>query len=190
MEKEERDLIKKAQEGKHWAFEQLIRKYDKRVLTLAYQLVGNTSDAEDVYQEVFLKIYRKISRFRFQSDFYTWLYRIVVNCAITYRKRRNRNLHKSLDEPVGQMDGWQWTPADDAPGPDELISHVELSQKINDSLDALSLMQRTVFVLRFYQDFKIKDIAHIIGCTEGTVKNTLFRSIKKVKKELKTYIQS
>ena len=93
MNKEVRALVQRAQEGDAEAFERLVHQYDRRVLTLAYQLVGNTQDAEDVYQEAFMRAYDKIGKFRFESDFYTWLYRIVVNCAISYRKKRNRQLH-------------------------------------------------------------------------------------------------
>ena len=190
MNDEDRKLVEQAQKGDHWAFERLIKKYDKKVLTLAYQLVGNTQDAEDVYQEAFMRAYHKIDRFRFQSDFYTWLYRIVVNCAITYRKKRSRHFHRSIDEAAEREGHWQWTPKDTRPEPDTKVLHAELREKIEGTLNTLSLMQRTVFVLRFFQDFKIKDIASIIGCSEGTVKNYLFRGTQKMKKNLASYVNA
>ena len=187
MSEEEKGLVQQAQEGNIWAFERLVHQYDRRVLTLAYQLVGNRQDAEDVYQEAFMRVYNKITKFRFESDFYTWLYRIVVNCAISYRKKRNRQRHQSIDEATERENGWQWTPADPGVGADSLVSDIELREIIQTNLELLPLMQRVVFTLRFLQDFKIKDIARIIGCSEGTVKNYLFRSTQKMRKGLSHY---
>ena len=187
---EEKDLVRQAQEGSLWAFERLVHKYDKKVLSLAFQLVGNKQDAEDVYQESFMKVYHKINRFRFESDFYTWLYRIVVNCAITYRKKRNRERHRSIEEAAEKENGWQWTPTDPKVRPDSLITSVEIREQIHSNLEALPLMQRVVFTLRFLQDFKIKDIAQIIGCSEGTVKNYLFRGTQRMRKHLLPYMES
>ena len=190
MDGEERKLVHQAQEGNLLAFERLVQKYDKRVLALAFQLVGNTEDAEDVYQEVFMRVYHNLHRFRFESDFFTWLYRIVVNCAISYRKKRHRQQHRSIDEADQKDGGWQWIPADIGPEPDVLVINVELREKVEATLDTLSLMQRTVFILRFFQDFKIKEIAEIIGCSEGTVKNYIFRSTQKVRKNLSSYLKT
>ena len=190
MSDEERDLVLQAQEGNRWAFEKLVHKYDKRVLALAFQLVGNKQDAEDIYQEAFMRVYHKINRFRFESDFYTWLYRIVVNCAISYRKKRNRHRHQSIEQTGARENGWQWIPADPGASPDTLVSNVELIEQIQSNLETLPLMQRVVFILRFFQDFKIKDIAEIIGCSEGTVKNYLFRSTQKMRRNLSPYVKT
>lgn len=190
MNGEEMELVQQAQEGNLWAFEKLVHKYDARVLTLALQLVGNKQDAEDVYQEAFMRVYHKIHRFRFESDFYTWLYRIVVNCAISYRKKRNRQQHSSIDAFSEKENGWQWTPADPNANPEKQVDSQEIRQQIEMNLDTLPLMQRVVFTLRFLQDFKIKDIAKIVGCSEGTVKNYLFRSTQKMRKYLTPYMQS
>ena len=190
MNADEKDLVLQAQEGNLWAFEKLVCRYDQRVLGLAYQLLGNHQDAEDVYQEVFMRVHHNIKKFRFQSDFYTWLYRIVVNCAISYRKKRNRQRHLSIEETGERENGWQWTPTDPEIHPDAVVNNLELRQMIAMELNGLPLMQRVVFTLRFFQDFKIKEIAQIIGCSEGTVKNYLFRSTQKMRKGLSPYVNS
>ena len=190
MNADEKDLVLQAQEGNLWAFEKLVCRYDQRVLGLAYQLLGNHQDAEDVYQEVFMRVHHNIKKFRFQSDFYTWLYRIVVNCAISYRKKRNRQRHLSIDETGEKGNGWQWTPTDPGIHPDAVVNNLELRHMITMKLNTLPLMQRVVFTLRFFQDFKIKEIAQIIGCSEGTVKNYLFRSTQKMRKGLSPYVES
>jgi RNA polymerase sigma-70 factor (ECF subfamily) len=190
MENEERECIYKAQQGNTLAFEKLVKRYDRRVLALVYQLLGNVQDAEDVYQEVFMRVYKNIHRFRFESDFYTWLYRIAVNCAISYRKRRNRHIHASIGETGQEKTERIWTPSDSKPGPDAEYIHSEIKAKIEANLDQLPLMQRIVFTLRFLQDFKIKEIANIINCSEGTVKNYIFRSTQKMRSYLAPYLQS
>jgi RNA polymerase sigma-70 factor (ECF subfamily) len=190
MKNEEKDLIYKAQQGNAWAFEKLIKSYDRRVLALAYQLLGNPQDAEDVYQEVFMRVYKKIHLFRFESDFYTWVYRIAVNCAISYRKKRNRHVHARIGEADYQETEQTWVPADIEPGPDKKVLDSEIKEQIESSLNQLPLMQRVVFILRFFQDFKIREIANIINCSEGTVKNYIFRSTQKMRKRLAPYVQS
>jgi RNA polymerase sigma-70 factor (ECF subfamily) len=190
MDRDENELIHKAQEGNIWAFEQLIHKYDRQVLALAYQLLGNTQDAEDVYQDVFMKIFQKIDKFRFESDFFTWLYRIVVNTAISYRKKRNRQLHSTLEEMSEVKGGWHRIPENKDPNPDTLTLSNEIKEKVDTAMEQLPLMQRTVFVLRFFQDFKIRDIAEITGCSVGTVKNYIFRSTQKMRYELASYMKA
>ena len=137
-----------------------------------------------------MKVYKNIQRFRFESDFYTWLYRIAVNSAISYRKRRNRHIHAHIGEAGDQENGKTYTPSDSAPGPDKKLIDHEIKQQIESNLDRLPLMQRVVFTLRFLQDFRIKEIANIINCSEGTVKNYIFRSTQKMRKHLTPYLQS
>ncbi len=86
MDEAERDWIRRAQQGDGWAFEQLVSRYDRPILALARDMVGNVPDAQDVYQEALLAAFRGLSRFRMDSEFSTWLYRIAVNKAIRFRR--------------------------------------------------------------------------------------------------------
>ena len=190
MDHEEKKLVNQARQGNITAFEELVKQYEKRVMALAVQLVGNTDDAEDIYQEVFIKVFQNLHKFRSESSFYTWLYRIVVNCAINYRKKRNRQRYQSLDEMLERNDGWQWIPKAKETDMDSLLIHKELMEQIHFNLDSLSMMQRVVFILRFFQDFQIKEISEVIGCTEGTVKNYLFRGTQKMRKKLSIYLKT
>ncbi len=90
MNQDEQAIIKQAQGGNILAFEALVKRYDKHVLQLAYSLVNNTQDAQDVYQEVFVRVFKNLKRFKFQSQFSTWLYRVVVNYCINFNKRKGR----------------------------------------------------------------------------------------------------
>ncbi len=182
-------LIQKAQKGDLRAFSDLVKVYESRVLALAYQVLGNTEDAEDVYQEVFIKLHRKLGEFEFKSDFFTWLYRIVINTALSYRRKRVRHQHVSFHPGEERDDGWQWMPADHSPDPGEQAINAEFIQMMESGMERLPLMQRVVFSLRFLQEFKIREIAYIIDCSEGTVKNHLHRGTQKMKKILKPYIQ-
>ena len=89
MDDEERDLIRRAQYGEGWAFEQLVRRYDRPILALARDMVGNVPDAQDVYQEALIAAFQGLPRFRMDSDFSTWLYRIAVNKALRFRRQRS-----------------------------------------------------------------------------------------------------
>jgi RNA polymerase sigma-70 factor (ECF subfamily) len=184
MTPDNKSLIQAAQTGQTKAFRQLVEQYDKKVLGLAFKMLGNQQDAEDVYQEVFMSVFNHIQSFQFQSSFDTWLYRIVVNTSLNYRKKRNRHqkplFDMTADEPFPSLQ-------DEKPLPDAITIGQEIREQIETALDQLTLIQRTIFVLRFYQDFKIKDIAEIVSCSEGTVKNTLFRSTLKMRRLLAKY---
>jgi RNA polymerase sigma-70 factor, ECF subfamily len=186
MEEQERHLIELAQAGNLNAFERLIRKVDKRVLTLVYRMLNNTEDAEDVYQEVFLKVYSNLKGFRFQSDFYTWVYRIAVRCAVDYRKRRSKRPVASIHELDGSQEGWTET-ATAPPAPDAAACGAELRERFQELLESLPAMQRAVLFLRFMEDLPIRDIAAATGCSRGAVKQHLFRGMRKAKKALSAY---
>jgi len=188
MDREEQALIKEAQRGNVWAFESLIKKYDRRVMQLAYSLVNNSSDAEDIYQEVFIRVYKNLYRFRFKSEFSTWLYRIVVNYCINFRKRKSRTRFYSIDmEKEDSIENWKISLKYENNDPEDIVLNKELSNQINMALDRLSAQQKTVFILRHYQGHKLKEIAKIMKCTEGTIKNYLFRATQKMQTFLKDY---
>lgn len=191
MDKEETALIKEAQRGNILAFESLVKKYDKQVLQLAYNMVNNAQDAEDIYQEVFVRLYNNLGRFHFKSEFSTWLYRVVVNHCINYRKKRQRNKHFSLDQDASDdAENWQFNLPGKERNPEDTVINEELSRKINLALGQLSDQQKSVFVLRHYHGKKLKDIAKILKCSEGTVKNYLFRATQKMQRQLIDYARN
>ncbi|MBN1782906.1 RNA polymerase sigma factor [bacterium] len=180
------DLIRKAQQGDPDAFQELVRLHDRKVMGLACRMLGNIQDAEDVYQEVFMRVYSNIRNFQHKSSFETWLYRIVVNTVINFRRSSKR--HRGFTSISDQFEKTAaWSPMDEKPLPDEIVMNQEILKNIHDALDRLTMIQRTVFTLRFYQEFKINEIADILECTEGTIKNTLFRSIRKMRQALSVY---
>ncbi len=170
-------LIREAQGGDQRAFHQLVANYDARIMALALQLLKNKEDAEDIYQEVFIKAWKNLSSFEFKSDFYTWLYRITTNTCFSYRSGRQRYHLENISLEEGYHDVCS----------EESGERNEQQQQIVEAVDTLPAKQKTVFVMRYYQGHKIKDIATLLGCTTGTIKRYLHRATLKLKKDLAVY---
>lgn len=159
-------------------------------MQLLFNLLNDIEDTKDVYQEVFLKVFMSIGKYRFESKFYTWLYRIAINTAINFRKKRKLQRQESIDVYLTDAGNkWEFGLLDGQLDPEQKLLNFELSQKINQSLNELSKRQKAVFILRYYQGYKLSEIAEIMNCSEGTVKNYMFRSVQKLKKKLQEYQQ-
>jgi RNA polymerase sigma-70 factor (ECF subfamily) len=179
------DLIREAQRGSRAAFEELVRQYDQSVLRLALHLTGSQQDAQDIYQEAFLKAYRHIGNFRFECSFYTWMYRIVTNlCLDQLRKKKTRKEESPvLVDESGEEYNLLDNTADKRPGanPERDLMRRELGGKINRALDRLTPRERMVFELKHYQGLKLRTIGEMLNTTEETAKNTLFRATQKLR---------
>lgn len=178
-------LVRAAQRGDRSAFEELVRHYDQAVLRLAMHLTGSDHEAQDIYQEAFLKAYKNIGRFRFECSFYTWIYRIVTNlCLDSIRKKQVRK----EDAPVatdsqGEVYDVLAQVADARSGanPERDLMRRELGGKILRALDKLTPRERIVFELKHYQGLKLRTVGEMLNTTEETAKNTLFRATQKLR---------
>ena len=187
---EEHALVRKAQQGDRLAFEELVRRYDREVLRLALNLVHRPEDARDIYQESFLRVYRNLHRFRFECSFYTWLYRITTNVALDYLRRRTS--HREDQAPVPPDDAESSTrdffdrqpELSAASNPEQSLLGQELGEKIQDAMKALSPRERTVFEMKHYQGLRLRAIGDLLGTSEETVKNSLFRATRKLRASL------
>jgi len=181
MNQRDFDLIESAKAGNNRAFDELICLYDKRIIQVAHGIMGNMQDAYDAYQDGVIKAYKKLPSFRFESSFNTWLTRIVINQALNMKKKRRVKRYLSFSQPEAM-------PAEayesNTPGPDDVFVSTELSNQIEQSLDRLSDRERAVFVLKHMHGYKLREIAIMIDCAEGTVKNYLFRATRKLRDEL------
>ena len=191
IQADEKALIRAAQEGDQGAFGQLVRAYDKSVLRLAINLLRSPEDAQDVYQEAFLRVYRNLNSFRFDCSFHTWLYRIVTNLCLDHmRKRKVRREESSqvegLDGPVDRMDTFQESRADG--DPQRSMFSGELRRGIEKALSELTVRERMVFELRHYQGMKLRDIGETLGTTEEAAKNCLFRATQKMRVALGDFV--
>ncbi len=179
MDSEEVVLIRRAQQGDSKAFDQLVRRFDRQVLSLAYDLTGNVEDARDIYQEVFLRMYRSVNSFRFDSAFATWLYRITLICALSFRRRCTWAAMLSLDAWQGAAD--LRSEMDD---PQVQAEGADLRARMDAALASLSAKERAVFVLRHYHGHKLTEISLLLNTKLGTVKNYLFRATQKMRRQL------
>ena len=184
----ETKLICEAQAGSRTAFDTLVRRYERQVLRLALHLTGSEHDAEDIYQEAFLKAFRYIGNFRFECSFYTWIYRIVTNLCLDHlrrRKARREDQAVVIDSSGEEMD-LLTNVCDDRAGanPARELERKYLGQRIMLALDALTPRERMVFELKHYQGLRLRTIGEMLNTTEETAKNTLFRATKKLRAKL------
>ena len=184
----EMDLIREAQTGSRVAFDTLVRQYEHQVLRLALHLTGSEQDAEDIYQEAFLKAYRYIGNFRFECSFYTWIYRIVTNLCLDQLRRRKtrREDHAVVVDRTGDEIDILASVSDNRSfsNPARELDRKMLGEKIQAALGKLTPRERMVFELKHYQGLRLRTIGEMLNTTEETAKNTLFRATKKLRTHL------
>jgi RNA polymerase sigma-70 factor, ECF subfamily len=178
-------LIREAQRGNRAAFEELVRHYDQAVLRLALHLTGTEHDAQDVYQDAFLKAYKNIGNFRFECSFYTWIYRIVTNLCLDHLRKKNV---RKEDAPVAKdADGGEYDLLDQVAdgragaNPERDLLRRQLGARIAGALEKLTPRERMVFELKHYHGLKLRTVGEILHTTEETAKNTLFRATQKLR---------
>ena len=181
-------LVREAQRGNRAAFEELVRHYDQAVLRLALHLTGSESDAQDVFQDAFLKAYKSIGNFRFECSFYTWIYRIVTNLCLDHLRKkqvRKEDAPVAKDSQGDEFDVLGQVPdARAAANPERDLMRRELGSRINRALDRLTPRERMVFELKHYHGLKLRTVGEILNTTEETAKNTLFRATQKLRGSL------
>ena len=180
-------LVREAQGGSQAAFEQLVHTYDRAILRLALRLTGSASDAQDIHQEAFLKVYKKLDGFRFECSFGTWIYRIVTNICLDHlRRNRARKKINALeitdDELLNQL-------SDDRPSnnPEQQLLDRELGTHILKAMERLTPRERMVFDLRHFEGLKLQSVSEILNTSEGSVKMTFFRATRKLRLQLGKY---
>ncbi len=168
-----------------------MRRYDRDVLRLALNLMKRPEDARDVYQEAFLKVFRNLHRFRFECSFYTWLYRIVTNVCLDHLRRRqarpedqapelSAGLHEEGITDFFERQREQRPTLD----PERTLIGKEIKARLASAMERLSPRERIVFEMKHYQGLKLRAIGDVLGTTEETVKNSLFRATRKLRHEL------
>ena len=186
---EEHALVRNAQAGDRLAFEELVRRYDREVLRLAVNLVHRGEEARDIYQESFMRVYRNLHRFRFECSFYTWLYRIVTNVALDHLRRRTSRREEQAPVRTGVEEG----PTDfferqpelrASANPEKQLLGQELGERIEEAMKHLSPRERIVFEMKHYQGLRLRAIGELLGTSEETAKNSLFRATQKLRASL------
>ena len=184
---DEQVLVERARNGEMGAFRELVERYKKKIYYLSLDLTGNHHDAEDLSQEVFIKAYRSLENFRGDAKFNSWLYRITVNTCISQRRKKSVSA-MTLQEDFDSENTSQHLSQDiSIHNPERSAEAGLMQQHIDFALQQLTPRERSIFVLRHYNDLPLKEIAQILKITEGTVKSMLFRGIQKLQKELSFY---
>ena len=188
---DETALIRAAQAGDQDAFGQLVRAYDRSVLQLAMNLLRSPDDAQDVYQEAFLRVYRNLNNFRFDCSFHTWLYRIVTNLCLDQMRRRKVRKEEPTVVPTGEgvVDRAENLAEARPDGdPQRSLYAGQLRRKIKEVLGGLTPRERMVFEMRHYQGLRLRNIGEILGTSEEAAKNCLFRANQKMRAALGDFV--
>ena len=184
---DEASLIRAAQRGDERAFEELVRLYDQQVLRLAYNVLRSAEDANDIYQEAYMRVYRNLHAFRFDCSFQTWLYRIVTNlCLDALRKRKVRKEESGTVETAdGSVDRMASVEEQRVHGnPQREVLAREMRERIDGALGGLTPRERMVFELRHYHGMRLRAIGETLGTSEEAAKNCLFRATQKMRAAL------
>lgn len=185
---DERTLVRRVQSGDAAAFRELVEGHKQQVYYLALDLSGNHHDAEDLSQEVFIKAYRGIGKFRSGAKISSWLHRITVNAYIDSKRKKSHKMVTLVDKEDEHTVDPLESAADEVTGnPEREAASAGISEHVDAALGRLSVQERTVFVMRHYHDMPLKDISETMNVAEGTVKSLLFRAIRKLREHLSFY---
>lgn len=175
------ELVERLKAGDERAFEKLVEEYRERVHRVAWRILRDDEDAEDAAQEAFIKVFKNIGRFEGRSSLYTWIYRITVNIALNKIKRdKFRRM-----VPLGDMIRGDSRPHSD---PARAALSSEIATRIDEAVKLLPDKQRAVFTLKFYEELSHREIAEVVGCSEGTSKANYFHAIRKLRKSLEDLV--
>lgn len=177
VEPDDRQLVRTIRSGDADAFETLVRRKTSKVYALCYRIIGNSEDAKDISQLVFLKLWENLEKYDPAYAFDTWLYRMVTNVAIDFMRNK-----QSRDNAVNSNLRLVKTAADAEQG--VIVQRKEVETVFNEIATVLSPKQKTIFVMNQMEDLPSAEIAKILGCRESTVRNHLFNARKLMQQQL------
>ena len=171
LREDERQAIEACQRGEREVFDRLVERYQRDIYRLCYRYVNNHEDANDMAQEVFLKAYKAIGRFRGDSSFSTWLYRIAVNTCLNFRAARKPEAEELPEAlPDGRV------------GAAAALESEERAREIRNAVSRLPEKQRATLILKIFHDLTHEEVASVLGSTVGTVKANLFHALGNLRK--------
>lgn len=183
MDAAEKRLIELSVSGDVEAFETLIQSHQKKVYNIALRMTGNPEDAKELAQDAIVRAFTSIRKFRGDSSFSTWLYRITMNVCTDFLRKRNRAVMISMEQGAAANENSQSIQIEEeAPGPDELAEKKQLKKLVQDAMACLSDEHRQVLILRDILDMSYKEISGILNVNEGTVKSRINRARTGLKK--------
>ena len=188
MANDELTLVRRAGSGDNVAFREIVENHKKKIFFLAYDLTGSEQEAEDLSQEVFIKAFRSLKKFRGDASIGSWLYRITLNTYIDQSRKLSTHIEKQtqiLDENRDSACETRITGVIESP--EQFADSQQIQVHVARALTQISKKERIVFVLRHNQGFSVKGVAEIMKISEGTVKSLHFRAIRKLQKKLAFY---
>jgi RNA polymerase sigma-70 factor (ECF subfamily) len=183
VEHEETEMISRCQQGDHEALKEIFDKYHKKVYRIAYGVVRQREEALDIVQEVFIKLFRSIKNFKGKSQFYTYLYRMVMNTAIDHARKAGKQFISSLDAEGS------FEPSDNVEqGPERVLLQKELEGRVKLAMDKLPAEQKVALIFRDVEGLSYQEMSEAMGCSIGTVMSRLHYGRRRVQELLKDYV--
>ena len=187
MERSDGDLVRACQRGDKEAFRELVERYQRKVVSVAIGMVHNQEDALEIAQESFIKAYENLGRFKGESSFYTWLYRIVVNLSIDFQRRERRHPTVALEDRAGASgDGYEdHLKEERLTEPFQEAQARQVGARVTDAINELTPDHKAVILLREVEGLSYDEISRVMQCSKGTVMSRLHYARKKLQKRLK-----
>jgi RNA polymerase sigma-70 factor (ECF subfamily) len=173
-------ILARARQGDEDAFRVLVDAHARAAFRLAYRLMRDERDAEDVVQESFIRAHRRLAGFESRANFGTWLHRIVVNCALDALRSRDGRNGQRRDTPVALPE----TLTFDGPSPERLARSAEIARRVDESMALLTPQERAAFTLRHHEGRSIEDIGDLLGIQQSAAKHAVFRAVRKLRAAL------
>jgi len=179
------ELVKDFQAGKIEAYNELVRRYQQKVYWISRRLVGDHNDADDITQDVFVKVYKALADFRSQSSFFTWLYRITVNMSISSIRRKKIIEFINFDNTFSTLNSI----VDDSINPESQLEIDENLKLLEEAITKLPRMQKKVFILRYFEELPYEEISKILNRKVSGLKANYFYALKNIQKFVKDKIK-
>ncbi len=183
-------IIKQAQEGDENAYKEIYARYCRIVYSIAYQMLGNHIDADEVVQETFIRVFKNIGRLRNSKSFVSWLYQISVNLSIDHRKLRTKRKTLPIDENPEMFAFFEFATSRHVKDPSQVLENKELLEQINIAINELPAQQKAVILLHEVEGLSKKMISEILQCSLVTVRTNLHHARKKLRRTLLKYLKS
>ena len=190
MERSDGELVRESRHGDKEAFRELVERYQRKIVSVALGMVNNPEDALEIAQETFVKAFQSLGKFKGESSFYTWLYRIVVNRAIDFRRRERRHPTVALEDrggPGGSLgEGYEEILKEERPtDPYQQTQAREIGDRVTAAINELTPDHKAVILLREVEGLSYDEISRVMQCSKGTVMSRLHYARKKLQKKLK-----
>jgi len=185
--KEDALLVEQIRAGDTGAYRELVEKYQSRIYAMICGMARDREEAQDLTQDAFVKAFKNLDRFRLESSFYTWLYRIASNVSIDWLRKKKRRSHDEFDEGIAAREsGGTISPIHQTQSPGKELERSRLKDRIFDAMETLTPEHRQIILLREVEGYSYKEISDVMGIPEGTVMSRLFYARRKLQGLLKT----